>query len=158
MADTPVTTKAPRWMKVVLPISLAINVGIAGVVGGAFLRAPTITHDRVESPEGVAMLARAMPTVHQRELRGALRDQREGQRPDRQTLRTLRNRFIVSLRNAPFDINEVNLVFIDQRKMLTNLTAAGHDAVIEQIKSMSPEDRERYVQKLLNTEHPNARE
>ena len=158
MADTSVTTSAPRWMKIALPISLAINVGIVGVVGGAFLRAPSVAHDRIETPEGVAMLARAMPSTHQRELRAALRDQREGLQPDRQTLRTLRNRFVTSLRNEPFDIGEVNLVFIDQRAMLTNLTAAGHDAVIEQIKHMTPEDREQYVQKLLNTERPNGHE
>lgn len=146
-------TKTPRWMKVTLAASLAVNLGIAGVVGGAMLRAPTYTHDHTTTPDGIAMLARAMPAAYQGELRSSLRDRQADLRPDRETIRRLRDRFTASLTREPFDINEVNLVFIDQRAMLSNLTATGHDAIIRQIERMSPRDRARYIERLSAQPH-----
>lgn len=156
MTDTPVTTKTPRWMKIVLPISLAINLGIAGVIGGAMLRAPDVAHDRALSPEGVATLARAMPMAYQHELRKALRDQREALRSDRQALTTLGNRFIITLNNDPFDIGEVEMVFEDHRALLSEMTGVAHDAIIDQIILMSPEDRQRYTERLRGGIRPNG--
>ncbi len=148
----------PRWVKIALIVSVAVNLGIAGVIGGAALRAPEIRHNKVEAPEGVAMLARAMPPAHQRELREELRNRRGDLRPDREELRSLRDRFIVALRAEPFDIDAVNAVFADQRAMLSKLTAAGHESVIEQIEKMSQKDRERYIQRLLGDDHPTRRQ
>ena len=148
------TTGTPRWMKITLVVSIAINLGIAGVIGGAALRAPEIQRNNIEAPEGVAMLARAMPPAHQRELRENLRTRRDDLRPDRQELNKLRDRFILALRVDPFDIEAVNEVFADQREMLSDLTAAGHDSVIEQIRTMTPRDREIYIRRLLGDERP----
>lgn len=147
MTETPIT-KAPRWMKIVLPISLAINVGIAGVVGGTMLRAPDIARDRIEAPEGVATLARAMPIAFQRELRAILRDQRTEMRPEREALSTLGRRFIVTLNEDPFEVGKVEVIFQDHRELLTDMTEVAHDAIIQQIILMKPEDRARYTERL----------
>ena len=154
----PQTKNTRRWVKVALIVSVAVNLGSAGVIGGAALRAPEIQRNNLQAPEGVAMLARAMPTPHQRELRESLRDRRGDLRPDREELRNLRDRFIVALRAEPFDIDAVNDVFADQRVMLSNLTAAGHDSVIEQIEKMSPQDRENYIRRLLGNDRPPPRQ
>ena len=152
------TTGTPRWMKITLVVSIAINLGIAGVIGGAALRAPETQRNNLEAPEGIAMLARAMPATHQRELREELRDRRGDLRPDREELRHLRDRFVVALRAEPFDIDAVNEVFADQRDMLSKLTAAGHDSVIEQIEKMSLRDREMYIRRLLGDDRPPPRQ
>lgn len=142
----------PLWVKIVLIVSVAANLGVAGVIGGAALRAPETRRAHLEAPEGVAMLARSMPQAHQHELRETLRERRDDLRPNRQELKNLRDRFIVALRAEPFDINAVNLVFADQRRMLEVLTEAGHDAVIEQIGKMTPQDREQFIQRLRRSE------
>ena len=147
-----------RWVKVALIVSVAVNLGIAGVIGGAALRAPEIQRNNIQAPEGVAMLARAMPPTHQRELRKGLRDHRDDLRPDREELRNLRDRFVDALRAEPFDIDAVNAVFAEQRVMLSNITAAGHDSVIEQIEKMSPQDREKYIRRLLGNDRPPPRQ
>ena len=157
--QTPVPKSTPRWLKLTLILSLAANLGVAGVIGGAALRAPNLQRNTIEAPEGVAMLARAMPLAHQRELRETLRTGRDNLRPDRQELRLLRDRFIAALKAEPFDIDDVNSVFADQREMLSKLTAAGHDAVIEQIETMNSQDREAYIKRLLgNDQHPTNRQ
>ncbi len=154
----PQATGTRRWIKIALIVSVAANLGIAGVIGGAALRAPEIERNNLEAPEGVAMLARAMPQAHQRELREGLRDRRGDLRPDREELRSLRDRFVVALRAEPFDIDVVNEVFADQRVILSNLTAAGHDSVIEQIEKMTPRDRELYIRRLLGNDRPKPRQ
>lgn len=156
--STPQAKGTPRWIKIALIVSVAVNLGVAGVIGGAALRAPEIQRNNLEAPEGVAMLARAMPPEHQRELRQNLRERRSDLRPDREELRNLRDRFIVALRAEPFDIDAVNAVFADQRAMLSKLTAAGHTSVIEQIEKMSPRDRERYIRRLLGDDRPPRRQ
>lgn len=147
--NTSPKSSTPRWFKFVLIISLALNLGIAGILVGTALRAPETRRSHVESPEGVAMLARAMPHAHQRELRETLRTQRDDLRPDRQELQNLRQRFVAALRAEPFDIDAVSETFTAQRLVLDQLTASGHAAVIEQIEKMTPEERENYIRRLL---------
>ena len=91
-------------------------------------------------------------------MREELRDRRGDLRPDREELRHLRDRFVVALRAEPFDIDAVNEVFADQRDMLSKLTAAGHDSVIEQIEKMSLRDREMYIRRLLGDDRPPPRQ
>ncbi len=155
---TPKAKGTPRWIKLALIVSVAANLGIAGVIGGAALRAPEIHRNNLEAPDGVAMLARAMPQAHQRELREGLRDRRGDLRPDREALRSLRGRFVIALRAEPFDIDAVRDVFAAQRVMLSNLTAAGHDSVIAQIEKMTPRDRELYIRRLLRNDRPAPRQ
>lgn len=155
---TPQVKGTPRWIKIALILSVAVNLGIAGVIGGAALRAPEIQRNNLEAPEGVAMLARAMPPSHQRELRELLRDRRGDLRPDRQELKNLRERFIIVLRAEPFDIDALREVFADQREMLSKLTAAGHNSVVDQIEKMTPQDRERYILRLLERDRPRPRQ
>jgi len=155
---TPQSNGTPRWIKIALILSVAVNLGIAGVIGGAALRAPEIRRNNLEAPEGVAMLARAMPAEHQRELRQNLRNRRGDLRLEREELRNLLDRFVVALRAEPFEIDAVSAVFADQRVMLSKLTAAGHKSVIEQIEKMSPQDRERYIRRLLGNNRPPPRQ
>ncbi|MBL4873208.1 MAG: periplasmic heavy metal sensor [Rhodobacteraceae bacterium] len=155
---TPQPKGTPRWIKIALIVSVAVNLGIAGVIGGAALRAPEIRRNNIEAPEGVAMLARAMPAEHQRELRQNLRSRRGDLRSERKELRSLLDRFVVALRAEPFEIDAVSAVFADQRLMLTTLTAAGHKSVIEQIEKMSPQDREKYIRRLLGNNRPPPRQ
>ncbi|OUS07116.1 hypothetical protein A9Q96_07350 [Rhodobacterales bacterium 52_120_T64] len=154
---TPQAKKTPRWIKVALIVSVAANLGVAGVIGGAALRAPEIKRNNLNGPEGVAMLARAMPAEHQRELREGLRDRREEFRPDRQELGSLRARFIEALKADPFEIEAVQDVLAEQRAMIFELTTAGDNTVIAQIEKMSPQDRENYILRLLKDKRPPPR-
>jgi uncharacterized membrane protein len=155
--DKPQRNGTPRWVKIVLIVSVAANLGIVGIVGGAALRAPEAMRNNVEAPDGVAMLARAMPPEFQRAVRRSLRDSRADLHPDRRELARLRDHFVEALRTEPFEINAVNRVFTSQRRMLDGLIATGHDAVIEQIEAMTLRDRENYIRRLLGRDHPAAR-
>lgn len=148
------TSTTPRWIKVTLAISLAANLGIAGLVGGAMLRPMTIPTNHVGAPDGISFLARAMPQSHQRDLRSTLRDKQGELSHDRDSIRNLRDRFIASLSGDPFNIAEVNAVLSDQRDTLSGLTEEGHVAIVEQIESMSAADRTEYIENLRRPPRP----
>lgn len=145
--------RAPRWVKIVLMLSLAVNFAIAGVIGGAALRGHA-PHDRLQTTEGVAVLARTMPMKFQRELRAGLRGQRGELLADRQKMQQLRDRLATALRTEPFDISAVETVFMDHRALLNDITASGHNQIIVQIERMDARDRARYVRNLYGRSDP----
>lgn len=158
MTDENVATpkRVPRWMKVTLVASLAVNLGIAGMVGGAALRAPA-EHERLQAPEGISVIARALPMKFQQGLRTALRDQRETLQPDREQMTQLRDRLVVALNAKPFDILAVDQIFEDQRALLTEVTAVGHDHIMQQIQLMNSRDREKFIRNLNGRTHGDQR-
>lgn len=148
MSELTPPLKTPRRVKVLLAVSLAVNLGIAGIFAGAALHAPD-AHRPAVAPEGIAIVARAMPMQYQRQLRQALRERREDLRPDRTALRDLRTRLVAALRAEPFELSAIDAVFGDQRAMLDTILATGHEEVLKQIEQMDAKDRKRFVRKLL---------
>ena len=151
MSDqTTVTAKpCPRWMKILLVLSLAVNIGIAGVFAGVALRATPPARTVTATPEGIAIIARALPVKYQRQLRQALRDNRTALQPDRQEIARLRDRLVDALRAEPFDIAAVEAVFADQRLLLDGILAAGHTEILKQIETMPPQDRRKFIRNLM---------
>lgn len=138
-------TRTATWVKVLLAISLALNLAVIGMLGGAALRGHS---PRAQTAEGVSILARAMPFKFQTQLRGAIRDRRNDLRPDREAMRLLRTNLIDALEAEPFDISAVETVLSNQRTLLSNLIVVGHSEVIAQIAAMDAQDRARYVENL----------
>lgn len=143
MNDT--KTRTATWVKIVLTISLALNLAVVGMLAGASLRKPPA---HVRNIENSSILARALPFKYQTQLRGAIRERREDLKPDREAMRALRVNLINALNADPFDISAVEAVFSDQRDLLTNLVFAGHGEVIAQIAKMNARDRARYIENL----------
>ncbi len=142
--------RTATWVKIVLAVSIALNLAVAGIVGGAMLR----DHNpQAPSAEGVSILARAMPFKFQTQLRGAMRDRRAEFRADREAMRTLRANLIEALQAEPFEISAVETVLSNQRALTANLVVAGHSEVIAQIAAMDREDRARYVENLQKPPH-----
>ncbi len=156
MSDqTTVTAKpCPRWLKILLVISLALNIGIASVFAGVALRSAPPERAAAPSPEGVAIIARALPVKYQRQLRQALRENRAAVQMDRETLGRLRDRLVQALRAEPFDINAVEAVFADQRTLLDGVLVAGHNEILKQIEQMPLADRRKFIRNLMGGRPP----
>ena len=152
--SAPAVKTTPRWMKITLVVSLAANLGIAGMIGGAALHGPEPDRTALSSPESITMLARAMPPKFQRALRETWRNRREEAHNDKRETGYLRNRLVNALRAEPYDVDAVRAVFADQNVMLSNLTLASQEAIIEQIDLMTPRDRQTYIRRLLEHKRP----
>lgn len=143
MAD--IKTRTRTWVKIVLAISLALNLAVVGMLGGAALRGHTGPPIRTEN---VSSLARAMPFKYQGRLRAAMRERRDEFKSERKAMRALRENLVFALEAQPFDMSAVEAVFTEQRELLGHIVIAGHAEVIAQIATMDAQDRARYVENL----------
>lgn len=140
-----IKTRTKTWVKIVLAISLALNLAVVGMLGGAAFRDHPIRPDKGEN---VSILARAMPLKFQARLRGEIRERRDGMQAERDAMRALRINLIAALQAEPFDITAVAAVFADQHNLLSGFVSSGHEQVIAQIATMDAQDRARYVENL----------
>lgn len=141
-------TKTATWVKIVLAISLALNLGIAGIIVGLAFRGAHPPMPKFER-ERLSMPVLLMPDEYRERFHTSIRERRSELREERGKLRQLRQKLISALQMEPFDISLVEAVLEEQRGLLTGLVKSGHDEVIRQIASMSEEDRAYYLENLL---------
>jgi len=156
MTVTDVVTQkfCPRWVKLLLIASLALNVAIGGAILGAALRGTPPSGAAGSPPDGISIIARAMPPAYQSQLRQYLRDTRTVLQPDRRVLLGLGRRLVLALEAEPFEPETIRAIFADQRNMLDNIQKAGHEALLKQIVKMTPAERTAFARKLTGMQRP----
>ncbi|MEE9454714.1 MAG: periplasmic heavy metal sensor [Paracoccaceae bacterium] len=142
------TYTTPRWIKITLGISLALNIAIIGIFTGISLHGTGGRH--TNTVQGVALLARAMPYKFEHQLRTTLRARRDQMHTDRKAMLLSKAHMIAALAAEPFDISAVEAVLDSQRGATNNVISAGHQAIMRQITQMSLQDRQRYIENLQN--------
>lgn len=149
-ADTTSTRgSAPLWMRVLLVASLAINLLMLGIAGGAMLSRA----DRSGPPRDMAtaLYMRALPDRHREvfedRMRGELRDRRVG----REALRGELAATLAELRAENFDAAAFAQRIARQRGRLAERTALGDSLLVERLAAMSLEERRAYADRLQET-------
>lgn len=142
------TRKKTRWGRVVLGVSLALNLAVLGAVAGAFWRFDS-SHDRAERRGGPAFAAPyvfALP----REDRHALRAQlRAGAPEDWRAARAARYEDVLgALRAAPFDRDALAGAVRAQREAAVAGQTAAETAWLARIEAMDPETRAAYADRV----------
>jgi len=138
-----------RWLKILLMVSLGINLLIAGmVVGNALNNKP----GRPPSADTVAFLAFALPKEHRDALRAQLISRRAELRANRAALADMRRQMIVALEAEPFEMAAVEAILQRQRDLFLELGRLAHSALLERIEMLTPEERASYVESLKNNE------
>jgi hypothetical protein len=136
------------WMKVLLVLSLALNLLVAGLVAGAALR----HHDRddgrmrerAEVPRDFVRSPLLAALDVGRELMGA-----EGSiRENRADLRARFERLLVALRAEPFDRASIEAILDEQRAAGARRLERAEAAVLDRLSAMSPEARAAYADRL----------
>jgi len=134
-----------RILKLVLVISLGINLAIGGLALGVWaIDKPK----RPQSPDAVAFLSFALPKEHRDALREQLVSRRAELRANRAALKELRGQMIEALQAEPFEISAVEDILQRQRARFLALGELAHSALLERIAMLTPEERAIYVQSL----------
>lgn len=137
------------WLKIVLGLSLALNLAVAGLVAGAVLshdeRAGRVPFDRDRS---LFSLIAVMPPEHQDTLRDRLGDMRQGHRAARQEQEAMRAAFLGQLRSAEPSGPEMLGLLEAQRLRRAEGAERIEDAVVSEILLMSPVERQGYADRL----------
>ena len=144
MADT---KNSGRILKLVLVLSLGINLAIGGLALGVWaIDKPR----RPPSPDAVAFLSFALPKEHRDALREQLVSRRDELRSNRAAINQLRGKMIEALQEEPFDIAVVEDILQRQRERFLALGELAHSALLERIALLTPEERAIYVESLKN--------
>lgn len=154
------TSKSGRWKRVVLVSSLALNLVIVGIVGGAMLNGgPKNGPQRFDLTVGP--LTRSMDEQHREAVREALHDSGAFQRRERNAMRADNAAMIAALRAETFDRDLFHEVLVRQRNRLQ----AGQDAVLgaisTQVGEMTAQERAAFadrVEEQLRRSGPRPRE
>ncbi len=146
--STPKRKGNQRWVKIVLFVSLTINLLVVGLVIGALISGPH-GRDRTELRGlGYGPFVRALPKEDRSALHEALARNADSFRNNRAELRAQFEALLMALRTEPFDAAEVERLFAEQRDRILERRQLGQDSLLERIIAMSPQDRATFADAL----------
>lgn len=144
--------RSPRWMRILLVLSLALNLAGIGVVAGAVLGhskkppRPLMVNDLGFGPYTDALSA---------EDRDALRRAFVERAPDFRDLRKLMRadfeRLLTILRAEPYDAAAAEAVILAQRDRAQRGFALGHELLMQRLAGMTPAERVAFADRLEQT-------
>lgn len=155
MADAPNTSpdakRGPRlWLRVIVFVSLAMNLLILGAVVGMLVLGPRFG-DRPHPPRvdrAGGPLTAALNREDKREIGRKLRRLYRDGRPNREAVRAEYREVIAALRADPFDATRVEASLKRQLNAVTERQALGHEVLLDHLGAMSVEARRAYAHRL----------
>jgi uncharacterized membrane protein len=154
MMNDPKTTslKSPiRWGRVALIASLALNLAIAGVVGGAMLGRGE--HDRnglIARDVSFGLFNDVFSERDRKELRRAYADANPNMRADRQQMREDLRTILTALRAEPFDAGVLRAALEAGASRIEARQTQGQALVLEHLAAMSVAERVEVANRLEN--------
>lgn len=146
MSDpTPNTTRCPRWVKILLSLSLAANLAIVGVVAGFLMRAAPMRN----GPTGMGYAAPyviALPREARREIFDAIRS--DDALPKRSARRAHYSEMIEALRADPFDRSRVEAILTRQSNGVAQIQDVSQVVWLSAVAEMDAAERATYVERV----------
>lgn len=144
--DTQTTPRrCPLWIKIVLALSLALNLAIAGLVAGFALRGAPMA-GRTPAVGYAMPYVLALPRDLRRDVFGAVRNNPD--LPDRRARRGAYRDMIRALETTPFDLRAVEAVLSRQAAGVTQVQAVAQRAWLDAVARLSDAERLAYTQRM----------
>lgn len=156
MAGTP--GKSGRGWRVVLIVSLALNLAVLGVIGGWILRHGIGPHG-AHGPHAARLAQMGGPLTHALDSEGRravavqLRAERGARSAHRAALRESFEALLADLRAQPFDPHRVETRLAAQRAQVAGRLEAGHAALVVHLSELSDTARAAYADRLEENLH-----
>ncbi len=141
-----------KWVRYALVASLGVNILVAGVVGGAILRAGPPERFRPGkdiAAFGLRPYARALDEGGRKSLREAVRAGRGDFHAGRQAMRTHMRDLAAALRADPYDEAAIEAELAKQARNVSANVAFGQRLLLTQIREMSDDARRALATRLL---------
>lgn len=133
------------WVRVLLGVSLALNLLVLGLVGGAMYRFGGPDGMRPPSRTAGAALFRELPQADRRALwaksNGTRTDQRARQKADASALAS-------AVRATPFDVTALQALLEQQAARRAGFKASVQQAWLARVDGMTAKDRQAYADRL----------
>lgn len=144
------TASAGRGLKLLLAVSLALNLAVAGTLAGTALRGHDPDH---RPPSAVRDLSfgpftEALTREQRRAMLQGFADRGPGLRAARAQIRADFDAVLAALRATPFDAAAFQMAVEAQSSRITTRAEAGRDALVGLVVQMSEADRAAFLQRL----------
>jgi uncharacterized membrane protein len=155
MTDTPPKSpKSGRWIKWALFVSLALNLAVVGVVVGVGASHRSAEKrpepSRIARSLGLGPYGDALTKGQMSDLRPLVAKRLPDIRKSRRSLRNGVSQTVQLLRADPFDADAFEAIMNAQGAAAFKLQETGRSILVERVKSMSPEDRAIFADRLEN--------
>ena len=150
MPDKPVSpVSSGRWLRIALAVSLAINLGIGGVVAGAMFRNRGGMHDGMMARDlGFGPFTEALSKDDRGALRRAFLAKVPELRDGRRAMKKDFSALLEELRAVPFDEVALRDVFDRQNQRNTERLKLGQDLIFDLVVAMTTEARQAFAGRL----------
>lgn len=146
MADSaPPATACPRWLKVVLGLSLGLNLAIMGTLAGFWLRSDP-PRERPTSMGYAAPYVIALPRDVRRDVFAAIRSDKT--LPDRSARRIHYSDMIEVLRAEPFDRDRAEAILSLQGSEVARIQDVSQSAWLSAVANMDLSERSAYAERI----------
>lgn len=149
-------SRSRRWVRVVLAVSLGLNLLVVGLVGGAYFRVVKHTgagefpppEVRVMRELGMGPFLSAFPHEQKRQMARQLREQVGTFRLNREALVTELGAMLEALRAEPYDHAALEVLIDRQKARISTRAETARNILLNQISSMTPEERLEFAGRL----------
>ncbi|MEM9638126.1 MAG: periplasmic heavy metal sensor [Pseudomonadota bacterium] len=152
MQDTNPTKPAlPRRFKIILGLSLALNLAVVGLIAGAALRHGDGWRGGPRSAGFGAYGLPYMIALPREERRTVIRAVRSGKAaglPDRAARRAQYAEVLTALRNTPFDAETLSVVVARQAQSAVEVQQVAQGAWLDVVAAMSDAERDSYAAQI----------
>ena len=164
MSDTTTPTikrKSPRWMKVLLVISISLNLLIVGAIGSRMYFGPphfTVAgkHGQLARPDamrraGLHMMWK-LPREKRREIHQLVRNHRAEIQPQLQALAQARTQFANTLK-TDYTPQQLDAALAKMYAAQNTVEQKSNELIVRFIDRLTPQERKQYAEILLAPTH-----
>ena len=146
------TAPKRRWVMPLLAVSLVLNMLVVGIVAGFyFANGGGKDRDRMDGPArslvGIPFI-RALEPENRRALAQDIRRDEDRLRENRSALRARFEALLDALNADPFDPQAVQTILREQRELAIRRQDIGETLLVEQLQTLSPDERAAYAKRL----------
>jgi len=140
-------------MKILLVISLGMNLAVVGLVIGAKISGHGPRGMSHASGSGMRALMHALPNSKRADVRKYFHENRDKIRAKDDVMRTSLDNIATAITAQPFDANVLNEAFSAQRAHIVTMTENAQQAFVAIIASMTDKERAQYVDNMKEQRH-----
>ncbi|WP_151717218.1 periplasmic heavy metal sensor [Gemmobacter serpentinus] len=146
-ATKPSGPRGAKFWKRAFLASLAVNLLVLGVIGGALLKGPPEPRDKTRDA-GFGPFAGALDEADRKELRRDFIERSNGGAAFRAGMRADMEAVLQALRAEPFDPATLDAAMAQQGSRFSDQMALGRTLLRDRIVAMTPEARLRFAERL----------
>lgn len=142
------TRRMGRGLRLLLVVSLGLNLLVLGVVGGAVFGEWREPHRPIVRDLGFGPYAEALTHADRVALIRAFAKETGGFRAERQAARQTFGDLLGVLRTDPFDAGRMKVLMTQQEQRMSQRLALGQKLLIGRIEAMTPDERHAFADRL----------